>query len=199
MKKIHFYLLCFALFGLNIGAAQASLLDFDSVTADPEATIANGYSGLNWSNFWVQDPVSSGVADLESGFYNGVVSGNYSAFNANGGNAEISSSTLFDFNSAYFSAAYRWGLEITATGFRNGSQQYQQQFMVNTDAAQLFTLNFTGIDRLEFVTTGGEAYVGEGFHFTMDNASVTTVPVPATVWLFGSAIAGLIGITRRKA
>jgi hypothetical protein len=36
------------------------------------------------------------------------------------------------------------------------------------------------------------------FSFDVSIGNVTTVPVPAALWLFGSAIAGLIGVTRRK-
>jgi hypothetical protein len=32
-----------------------------------------------------------------------------------------------------------------------------------------------------------------------DNISVSAVPVPSAVWLFGSALAGLVGLRRRKA
>lgn len=46
---------------------------------------------------------------------------------------------------------------------------------------------------------------GESGTFTVSTASnaaamsaLTPVPVPAAVWLFGSAIAGLIGFSRRK-
>lgn len=199
MKKSHKYLICLVLSCLGTGAANANVLTFDDLATDAEVAIDNGYSGLNWSNFWIQDPVLNGVVDIESGFYSGVVSNNYSAFNADGGVAEITSAALFDFNSAYFSAAYRWGLNITATGFLNGSQIAQQQFTVNTDVASLVTLNFSGIDRVTFETSGGEQYVGSGYHFTMDNANVTTVPVPGAVWLFGSALVGLVGIKRPKA
>jgi len=176
-------------------------LSFDDVTEDAEAVVADGYGGLNWSNFWVQNPVLSQIADFDSGFYNGLVSEGYTAFNGNGETAEISSVNPFDFTSAYFAAASRWGLEITATGYRNGSQLYQIQFAVDTDAAQLLNFNFIGIDRLAFVAAGGDEYLGAGFHFTMDNASIDTapVPLPGAAWLFGWVMAGFIGLKRRNA
>ena len=36
------------------------------------------------------------------------------------------------------------------------------------------------------------------YSIAFDNYSVTLVPVPAAVWLFGSGLIGLIGIARRK-
>ena len=38
-----------------------------------------------------------------------------------------------------------------------------------------------------------------GFDYASINGSVSAVPVPAAVWLFGSGLLGLIGISRRKA
>ena len=41
------------------------------------------------------------------------------------------------------------------------------------------------------------ASVGQ-FDFQLAQLTVTAVPIPAAVWLFGSAFVGLIGISRRK-
>jgi hypothetical protein len=49
-------------------------------------------------------------------------------------------------------------------------------------------IHFGSFDFPEF-TVGGIGYFGPNF---------TIVPVPATVWLFGSGLLGLIGIARRK-
>lgn len=42
--------------------------------------------------------------------------------------------------------------------------------------------------------------VDDSVYYGLDitSASISTVPVPATVWLFGSGLIGLIGIARRK-
>ena len=39
---------------------------------------------------------------------------------------------------------------------------------------------------------------GPAFFFTSGNITGTVVPVPAAVWLFGSGLLGLVGISRRK-
>jgi hypothetical protein len=51
----------------------------------------------------------------------------------------------------------------------------------------------TGKDKLTFTATGPS----DGFGGIIDVASLTAVPAPAAVWLFGSAI-GLFGMSRRK-
>lgn len=40
---------------------------------------------------------------------------------------------------------------------------------------------------------------GEGDYAKFDNVVVTAVPLPAALWLFGSGLAGLAGVARRKA
>lgn len=199
MKKLHFVSLCLVLSCLNINAAQSDVLTFEDVTGDTWASIPNGYSGLNWSNFWVIAPYLDPTLELPSGYTSGLVSGDFVAYNALGEPAQLSSASAFDFNSASFAAVWRDGLQITATGYRSGSQLYQQQFEVNTDAAQLVAFNFLGIDALEFVSTGGIENFGAGQHFAMDDVTINApVPVPAAIWLFGSALLGFAGVARRK-
>ena len=41
-------------------------------------------------------------------------------------------------------------------------------------------------------------FTGSNFNFEITSLTVTSVPVPAAVWLFGSGLLGLIGVARRK-
>ena len=41
-------------------------------------------------------------------------------------------------------------------------------------------------------------FAGFNANFNANLAPVSTVPVPAAVWLFGSGLLGLVGIARRK-
>jgi len=47
---------------------------------------------------------------------------------------------------------------------------------------------------LSFSATG----TSDSYGTSLDNVSVSAVPVPAAVWLFGSALVGLFGASRRK-
>ena len=55
-----------------------------------------------------------------------------------------------------------------------------------------FDKQWSGLIRLEFGNSGSEGTGQE-----IDNIVLTTVPIPAAAWLFGTAIAGL-GWIRRK-
>lgn len=63
---------------------------------------------------------------------------------------------------------------------------------ISTDNGSIWSGN-TGVTYL-----GAESYdvhFSDGSVFQVD---VAVVPVPATVWLFGSGLIGLVGIARRK-
>ncbi len=204
MKKIDFVSLFLIWLCLGSNAAQANVLTFDDVATDPGSTweaIPNGYGGLNWSNFWVLAPQLDLSLDPSLGWQNGLVSGDFLAYNQAGAVAEVSSGSVFDFDGAYFNASYRDGLQVTATGWKNGAQLYQTSIEVDTNAAQYFAFNFSGIDSLRFESSGGIAPdVWDGTQFNIDNFSFkpAPVPVPAAVWLFGSGIIGLAGAARRR-
>ena len=54
--------------------------------------------------------------------------------------------------------------------------------------------------RFGYVTRNGGSNTGQTLQSVggVDNWSVTIVPIPATVWLFGSGLLGLIGVARHK-
>ena len=59
------------------------------------------------------------------------------------------------------------------------------------------TANSAGVVSGDFI--GIKAYFDIGSGNSMHVTSVSAVPVPAAVWLFGSGLIGLIGLARRKA
>lgn len=61
--------------------------------------------------------------------------------------------------------------------------------------------NFNAGDTLQIQFRGGWDWNGTGDHpdvgWHIDNVNVSSVPVPAAVWLFGSALFGLLGFGRK--
>jgi len=69
--------------------------------------------------------------------------------------------------------------------------------MINDGVAGFFT------GELMFSTSGGNSgswYSGNqyGFDYASINGTVSVIPVPTAVWLFGSGLLSLIGLARRK-
>jgi hypothetical protein len=180
------------------GSAVASTLTFDDIASNSQGIIPNGYGGLQWNQMGYVDGATS-FAD--SGYENGTVSGSYVAFNNNALVATVYGTT-FDFNSAYLTAAWNNGLNITVTGMLGATSLYTQTVTVDTTAPTFFAFNYLGIDQLIFSSSGG-TNAGLGFpgtHFAMDDMSVNLAAVPDG----GSALAmlglGMVGISaiRRK-
>lgn len=212
-KPIISLLLLFGLMSAN-HIAFATVLTFDDIAINKsgfppyETPIMNGYGGLNWSNFYALAPDLSN----NNGYVNGIVSGDQVAFNYYGNPAAVSSSP-FDFNGVYLTAAWRNGLNVTVTGSLSGTLLYSRTITVNTSGPTWIAFNFNGIDSLSFDSYGGTnagllgdngsggKVIGDGTQFAMDNftfSQAAPVPIPAAFWLFGPGMAALIGFALRR-
>jgi hypothetical protein len=195
--------LSFGLLGRT--AAQAEVITFDDLPQIEFAdVISNGYQGFDWSWFGYIHQ----AALPNTGFEQGVVSGQYAAYNDFAATATTSGS-LFDFNGAFLTGAWNDGLNIEVTGSTNGLASYSKTVVVNSTQAQWFDFNFLGIDSLSFRSYGGERNPlldGEGEHFIVDNftynepVNSAQVSEPPALMLFGMGIffLGLLNNLRRK-
>ncbi|BAZ52571.1 hypothetical protein NIES4103_52350 [Nostoc sp. NIES-4103] len=171
---------------LGIGTvAQAAILTFDDIAPIPVlSAIPDGYGGFTWNNFYYLNGSDSIYSD--TGYDNGRVSGDYVSFNGFGNQAIVSDS-VFDFNSAYLTAAWNDGLSVTVEGLNNGTALYSKTVVVDTTNPTLVNFDFFGVDELRFSSSGGVQpdYLldqGGGTQFALDNftfdETATTVPEP---------------------
>jgi hypothetical protein len=184
--------------------AHASTLTFDDISIGGH--IPDNYGGLQWGPFAFYLAPSDNMAFFaDSGYDNGLVSGNFVAYNNSDQVFSVSGPT-FDFNSAYLTAAWNTGLNITVTGMLGATTLYSQTVVVNTTAPTFFTFNYLGIDQLTFSSSGGVSdlfpqYGDDGHHFVIDNITIneaTAVPdAGSTLAMFGLGMLGL-GAIRRK-
>lgn len=168
--------------------ASADLLTFDDLTSSKFSRISNGYGGFDWSS-------SAMVMDTSrystSGYTNGVVSGDYVAFNGWGHDLTLTRDNLFDFESVYLVGAWNDGLNIRVIGSRDGVSLFDTTVVANTSGSSLFNFNYSGIDQLTFKSFGGTRanYGGRGSHFAMDDLAYSIdVPEP------GAALLMLLGL-----
>ena len=173
---------------LGIGAvAQATVLTFDDIAPiSYYEQIPNGYGGFNWDNFDYANG-SNPIVIPRGGYDNGRFSGDYVAFNARGNPALVSNS-VFDFNSAYLTAAWNDGLSVTVKGLKSGATLYSKTVVVDTTQPTLVNFDYFGVDELKFTSFGGVEpdylikTLGGGTQFALDNFTfnekATSVPEP---------------------
>ena len=199
--------------------AEAVVLTFDDIeTTQGFGAIENGYGDLNWVNF--------GYVNQEfhpdSGYENGLVSGEYTAFNWYAQPAEVTGE-LFDFDGAYLSSAWNDGLNVLVEGFSEGVLKYSQKVVVNSSESSWFDFGYTGVDTVKFTSSGGvdanpddnivgRNFVMDNFTYQTSNSNVTspssspipqsgnnTQEVPEPMTVLGSLVAlGFGGIFYKK-
>jgi hypothetical protein len=195
MKRLTLGLLGMAAFlAISATAAKAdTTITFDDISDNGNGTlITNGYNGLDWNNFYVLNAVDFASNVGANGYTNGIVSSPNVAYNGYGNEASITSGSAFTFDSAYFNAAWSNGLSITVNGLLNGNLAETSTFVVNTAGpATLETFNWSGINELDFTSSGGN-----GTQFAMDNLTVTTTPEPPSLIFLGSGLLAMMGFLK---
>lgn len=186
MKNFFVGLVCLCLLAFP-EPVKADVIAFDDVPGSASGTYSEipiTYSGLAWDNFWV---MHKGYAP-GTGFETGVVSGEYAAYNGYTNPASLSGPS-FTFVGAYFTTDYL-GREqsLTIKGYSNEVETHSAVLLLDSLEPIWLQADWQGIDRLYFDRPGA--------WFVMDNFTYS-VPIPATLLLFGSGIVGLIGIRRR--
>lgn len=207
MKKMHSLFLSLLLsLGLSAAATtQAAVITFDDLPATELDAIPAGYHGFNWGSSHMVN-VNYFHKDLlpNTGFENGVVSGDYAAFNFLATTSTITGDQ-FDFNGAYLTAGWHDGLNIEVTGFLNNLALFTKTIVVNTQQAQWFDFDFLGINSLSLrawggvsidPANGGEIFIMDNFTYNEPNA----VPESSSLALLLLGIAGiLLGRKTQKA
>lgn len=154
---------------------------FDDITlTDGVGEVSDGYAGLNWNAFFAENPAVAlaGFPD-NTGYHNGVVSGQNAAYNGNGVDATVFSAGDFDFNSVYLTSGWRTGMSITVSGYDDGVLEYTQTVVVDYTAPTLFNFNFLDVDTVVFHAFGGTAVPelgGDGTFLVADNFTFNITP-----------------------
>ncbi len=161
---------------LNISSAVAETVNFEDL--DPiwsdHVSVAPGYAGLNWVNFisFYVGPLND--AGDQTGYVTGT-SGAFAVFNDSGLPTEFSSDKPFTLVSAYLTAAWLEGMEITVDGYLDEKLVKTVTVTVSPAASQLFTFDFKGVNRVTFTPSGGtsvKGFAGDGTFFVMDNLEI---------------------------
>ena len=176
----------------------ATLPGGDGVSAAP---IPNGYGGIQWANFWVLNAALQYSQFGNNGYHIGLVSTNNVAFNDRGTSAAFSvTSGAFNFDSAYLTPAWNNGLHVEVQGFVGTTLTYDNTYTLNTTSATLINFDYLGVDKVNFIASGGVSagYDGAGTQFAMDNLTIIPVPEPTMMALVGFGGLATLGMVRRR-
>jgi len=178
-----------------VGMASATTLNFeDSVYGNSGGTdyayFQNNYGGLTWNSF--------GVYYEPNVYSRGAVSGDYALFNPYGDATSIAIDTgTFNWNGAWFTSGRTSG-SLNISGYNNGTEVYTGTVELDNPAPTWFSADWSNIDKIAF-----HAYGTDSTRFLMDDFTInepinSPVPEPATMLLFGTGLAGLVGSRIRK-
>jgi hypothetical protein len=196
----------------TISAWSQIVVTFDDLNETGSGSfLANGYSGLNWSN------ISCNNAILETGIFahiggspitsNGLTGNFYgmvSPSNVAGlGTSEIESpGSNFNFISAYLTGFLNSNLNIEVQGYRGTNLVYDETKVANATNATLFTFNFLDINRLDFDAFGGLPAFGlenvDSANFTIDNFTFEFIPEPSSLLLAALGGVLLLAVLKRR-
>ena len=173
--------------------------------------ILGPYDGLYWENFYVGNIYT---LPSPSGYQHAAVSLPNIAYNGGGTLASMlsylpeappSQIPTFTLNSGYFTAAWNNGLLLTVTGYDQSTQLFQEFATLNTSGPSFLTFDWTGLTRVDFVSTGGTPHYNfNATQFAMDNVTIngpvisSVTPEPASLTLLVTGLLGVFGAARRK-
>jgi hypothetical protein len=206
-------LLSFVLFTLaSLPAAAATTIDFEEFDSNGSENISNsvisqGYvithslapaydPGFPWAigspGFGVPGPSSNGgnVLNYCADTFCFPDAGTEPVFTL-----QHESNTIFDLNAVEFAGSYS-GIVFEVTGYLNSGGTISTSVVSDGLAWQTigFGSEWANLSKVEFRSPVTDSF---GYSAGIDGIVVTTVPIPAAVWLFGSGL-GLLGWFRRR-
>jgi hypothetical protein len=117
-----------------------------------------------------------------TGYASGVTSGTHAAYSSWGAEISVSRQDRWNFDGAYFNAAWNTGLVIRLIGLRDGTTVYDTSTTLGAPtAATWIGAGFSNIDELRVSASGGSSYGfpnGSGTNFTFDDFTYSPGGIP---------------------
>jgi len=205
VRKLRYLVLsAMLLTGLVIGkaasAAGIATIDFDSTLPTVFGLADYSEDGFDLNSNTPDGTLidQNDIVRGNLGIFSGGTSSQSLFFGENGTASEItitnSDNFGFDLLSLDASSLYNAAGQLTLTGTLSAGGSVSQILTLDGD---LTTYAITGMTGLNGLTISFDGTVDDA-PFDLDNIVMSVIPVPAAVWLFGSALAGLAGMRRLR-
>jgi len=185
-------------------SAHAAVIDFEDLGVAAGANLhpldntmvsSGGYDFINGPN--------SDIMDLHIGNNSSNTIGSTTEMLSHGdlimtnSNSSLFNLTSFDFGSIFSEAPLNFWVDGTLAGGANVTQFFVMDGNVNTFQTFLLNSAFSGLESVNWRYEGGNTAAFNIDNINVDTGSVSSVPVPAAVWLMGSGLLGLMGFSRK--
>lgn len=197
-----------AILTLCFNSAFANTYTFDDLpTPDAGGNLISSYNNLSFESIGAPsnstgqlgyiDPTPFLTAGVDyTGFNKNII------FNPLGFEAPTSSSIMladsgvFDFIGGFWSAGITGDATITFEGYLNGLlTKTSSKFILQRDVVSPIALNWFGIDAL-VIQSSAAIWVADNLEINLTR--VSSVPVPAAIWLLATAMLGFAGYRRKS-
>lgn len=173
-----------------LAAANATVITYDDIGMPGQYTGQFADQGYQFNDTMNVIDISAGSLWAANG---PAVSGNYAALNNYYGEGSFSKvgGGTFSFSGTYIKDWANLGLGGSINGFLNGALVDTVQF--NTVGANwdLVAADFAKVDTVSIDPDGGQPFLIDN---TYVNQSISPVPLPGSLPMFGAALLGLAGI-----
>jgi uncharacterized repeat protein (TIGR03803 family) len=161
---------------LTVLTGEQELITFDDLPYR-FLPVPEGYSNLNWSNFYYLN----GVVSRASGYFAGMTSVPKVAYNGNSSPAAISAAAPFVLFSANLTAAWNDNLQLEVQGYNGSALIYDNTYTLSASSPTLISFNYLGVTSVQFISSGGTphaGYGGSGTEFVIDNVNAFVAAIP---------------------
>ena len=186
--------------GYGVRTQISGSLTYDSVSGLGTGSI----SGFSWGNagIWqTHDLTLQAVGDGSGGSGDLIMGEMLYDWN---GRANLPVSVIWDASGFLNAGSYAVGQTITNTGVAPASDNILTNYQIGpspfatTTIDSVFPISDDGIAGTPLFGGGYDSFNPNIDITSMTVVSVSSVPIPASIWLFGSGLIGLIGIAKRK-